>query len=137
MKPIVHIKASDFSAQYPTYFKKSKRNKYGAKKVIIGSRKFDSASEGSLYAELALQLKAGLIQGLETQVKEEMWAYGKLIFNYYVDFIVYHNDGTREYIEHKGMATDLWRAKWKFLLAKYDKEISRGEVKCSINWYRK
>ena len=132
---VEHIKAKDFASKYPTFFKKAKRNKFGAKKTIIDNMKFDSQSEGNLYAELKLQEKAGLIKSFETQKKEEMWAYGKHITNYYVDFLVYHNDGSLEYIEHKsqGTITDAWKIKYKMLEAKYAND---NNVKCSINWYR-
>jgi len=138
-RKVEHISTKEFNKKYGSIFKTPpvKSNKFNARKVIIGEKKFDSKSEGDYYVDLELQVKAGLIKSIETQVREEFWAYGKHICNYYVDFLVYHNDGTREFIEHKGMATPLWRVKWKLLLAKYDNEISKGEVKCSINWYRK
>ncbi len=128
------MKVDEFKKKYPTYFKKRNTNKYKAKKTELDNIIFDSKSEGDYYLELKLQQQAGLIESFECQVKESLEAYDKHIFNYFVDFLVYHNDGTKEYIEHKGMSTDLWRAKWKMLEAKYDKEIKRGEIKCSINW---
>ena len=67
---VEHIKAKDFASKYPTFFKKAKRNKFGAKKTVIDNMKFDSQSEGNLYAELKLQEKAGLIKSFETQNTE-------------------------------------------------------------------
>ena len=69
------------------------------------------------------------------QVKEEMWAYGKHICDYYVDFKVYHNDGSIEFIEHKsqGTVTSAWRIKYKLLQAKYSEDKN---VKISTNWYK-
>lgn len=128
-----HMTSEEFRYVYPDYFKKSRPNKFGAKKSLVDGKKFDSQSEGQLYAELKLQERAGLIESFEQQVKEELWAYGKHICDYYVDFLVYHNDGTREFIEHKGKATDAWRIKFKMLCAKYENDPS---VKCSINWYQ-
>jgi hypothetical protein len=132
-----HIKTKDFNQKYPTFFKTHKRNKFNAKKIYIDNMKFDSKSEGQLYSELILQQRAGLIESVECQVKEELWAYGHNIGNYYVDFKVRHLDGKIEYIEHKskGTETPLWRWKWKMLLAKYHNEIKREEIICSINWY--
>ena len=133
MPAVERISAAKFNAAYPTFFKKPKGNKFGAKKTLLDGKTFDSQSEGGLYAELKLQERAGLIKGFDTQVKEELYAYGQPICNYYVDFLVYHNDGSREYIEHKGKATDAWAIKWKMLTAKYK---DSKDVKCSINWYQ-
>ena len=135
---VEHMSAEQFNKEYPTYFKKPKGNKYNAKKILLDGRVFDSTSEGDLYAELKLQERAGLIAKVECQWKEELWAYGKHITNYFVDFKVTHNDGTIEFIEHKskGTVTGTWLFKWAMLLAKYANEISRGEVRCSKNWYK-
>lgn len=132
---MLRMSASEANKKFGSMFKTN--NKYNAKKINIDGKKFDSKSEGDYYLELKLQEKAGLIKGVDIQVKESFYAYDKFICNYYVDFKVYHNDGTEEFIEHKGIATPLWRLKWKLLLAKYDKEIRDGKVICSVNWYRK
>lgn len=132
---MVRMTPAEANKKLGTMFKTG--NKYNAKKVNIDGLKFDSQSEGEYYSELKLQEKAGLIKGIETQVKESFYAYGKFICNYYVDFLVYHNDGSIEYIEHKGLASPLWRMKWKMLVAKYDQEIRDGKVICTINWYKK
>jgi hypothetical protein len=114
---------------------KVKRNKFNAKKTIIGEKKFDSMSEGNLYCEYKLQEKAGLIKAVETQVKEELFAYGVHICNYYVDFLITHNDDSLEYVEHKSKGTvqPSWRIKYKMLEAKYKNDKN---VKISTNWYR-
>lgn len=130
---IEHITPEEFKYVYYGQKKNGVRNKFGARKKIIDNHKFDSSSEGDFYCELKLQERAGLIKSFEQQVKEELWAYGVHICDYYVDFLVYHNDGTREFIEHKGKATNEWRIKWKMLVAKYKDDKS---VKCSINWYQ-
>lgn len=122
-----------FNTAYPNFFKKPKGNKFNAKKTLLDGKNFHSQSEGDFYAELKLQERAGLIQGFDTQVKEELVAYGETIANYYVDFLVYHNDGTKEFIEHKGKQTPDWWIKWKMLTAKYKDDKT---VKCSINWYQ-
>lgn len=129
------------SKQFQTMFKAQKRgNKYNAKKTLIDGKKFDSASEGDLYCELKLQLRQGIIKTLNEHVREELWAYGKHICNYYVDFIITYDDQNgneiTEFIEHKGKAQDLWKLKWAMLLAKYDEQIKLGVVKCTVNWYK-
>lgn len=133
------MKIEEAKEKYPTYFKKkSIVNKFNARRVDLDGMSFHSASEGSYYLELKLQQRAGLFKSFDCQVKEEFYAYGKHICNYYVDFLVHHHDGVKEYIEHKssGTVTEVWRRNWKLLLAKYDKEISRGEIRCTINWYK-
>ena len=135
MKEIEHISIKQFNNLNGSIFKTPKPNKFGAKKTIIDNKKFDSQSEGNLYAELKLQERAGLIQEVLCQQKEELWAYGKHICDYYVDFLVIHLDGSREFIEHKstGTITSAWRIKYKLLEAKY---ASDDKVKISTNWYK-
>ncbi len=133
MPPIEHISLKEFNRKNGSFFKTKGRNKYNAKKVTIDNKTFDSTSEGDYYAQLKLQERAGLIKGVDCQVKEELWAYGKHICDYKVDFLVYHLDGSLEYIEHKGNPTPDWRIKWKFLEAKYADDKN---VKCTINWYK-
>jgi len=128
------MKVEEFRKKYPTYFKKRNNgNKYKAKQALIDGMKFDSQSEGDYYLQLKLQQQAGLIKSFETQVKEELYAYEVHIGNYYVDFKIIHNDDSIEFLEHKGMATDLWRWKYKMLEAKYKNDPN---VKCTINWYK-
>lgn len=138
---MLRMSAAEANRKLGTSFKipkEKKKNKFNAVKIQIGEKKFDSTSEGQLYWELKLQERQGLIKYVEDQVKEEFYAYGKHICDYKVDFKVFHNDGTIEFIEHKSKGTvqPAWRIKWKLLEAKYSNEISRKEVKCTINWYR-
>jgi hypothetical protein len=122
--------------EFKTYFKQ-KKNKYNAKKCTIRNENFDSISEGEYWLGLMEQKENGLIKEVQRQVKESLKGEnGTHIFNYYVDFLVIHNNGVREYIEHKGISTDLFKAKWKMLLDKYKKEIEKGEIICNINWYK-
>jgi len=126
--------AAEFNKKHGSFFKKIKTgNKFNARRILIDNKNFHSTSEGDYYCQLKLQERAGLIKGFDTQVKESFYMNGELICNYYVDFLVYHNDGRREFIEHKGKATEEWRMKWKMLLAKYKND---PEVICSINWYK-
>ena len=52
--------------------KLGKYNKYGNKKVIVDSIKFDSKKEARRYQELKLMLKANRIKDLELQRKFEL-----------------------------------------------------------------
>lgn len=131
-----HITAKEYNQKYGSIFKPEKGgSKYNNKKTIIDEKKFDSQSEGQLYFDLKMQERQGLIQEVKTQAKEELWAYGVHIADYYVDFLVIHNDGTREFIEHKstGTVSKSWRIKYKMLEAKYKDDKN---VKISTNWYK-
>ena len=127
-----------FNERYGSFFKEPKKgkNKYNAIKTQIGDKTFDSKSEGNLFYELELQKKQGLIKDIECQAKEELWAYGVHIGNYYCDFKIIHNDGKIEFLEHKGIALPEWKLKWRMLLAKYDKEIADGKVVCNVNYHK-
>ena len=132
---IQRISAKEFNKKYGSYFKEKKGNKYNARKMELDGKKFDSMSEADFYSELKLQERQGIIAAVETQVKESFYLNETFICDYYVDFLITHNDGTREFIEHKssGTVTPAWRIKWKLLQAKY---IDDPKVKCTINWYK-
>ena len=100
---------------YRTYFKKN--NYYNVKKHTNALGTFDSKYEAGVAEELDLLKKAKEIADYECQVKIDLRAYDKHICNYIIDFVVYHNDGTKEYIEAKGYKTEVWRLKWKLFEA--------------------
>lgn len=56
----------------PKYFRKPSRNKYGAKKTVVGDIKFDSKKEATRWMELQLLERAGEISDLQRQVKVEL-----------------------------------------------------------------
>lgn len=117
-----------------TYISTFASNKFHAKKTSYGDYTYDSKLEASKAMDLDLLLKAKEIKKWERQVPEELYAYGQKICTYKVDFKIWHKDGTIEFVERKGLATPDWRLKWKMLEAKYDKEISKGRVKLTIEW---
>ena len=63
--------------------------------------------------ELELLVRAKEIKRFETHVTERLKAYGQPICDYKVDFKIFHNDGTIEFLETKGVATPDWKLKWK------------------------
>jgi len=75
-----------------------------------------------------MRIKAKDIKSWERQVKIELTAHGRHICNYYIDFVVTHNDGTLEYVEVKGFETDLWRLKWKLFKSKMTEEEPRAKL---------
>ena len=81
--------------------------------------KYDSKFEAGKGQELELLLKAKQIKGFDTQVKIPLVVNGYHLCNYYIDFVIYHLNGTTEYLETKGLATDVWKLKWKLFEALY------------------
>jgi hypothetical protein len=99
-----------------------RQNKYNNTKCEYNGIIYHSRKEAGYAEELDLRLKAGDIAGWDRQVKVELKAYGRKICNYYMDFVVEHNDGTREWVEVKGFETAIWRLKWKLFEAQMDAE---------------
>lgn len=107
------------------YFKKKPGNKYQAKGRNYAGMWFDSTFELNVYQDLEWRLKAGEIKEIKRQVKIVLTVNGVHITNYFIDFIVTYNDGSREYIEAKGFETKDWQIKWRLLHALID-EIDKG-----------
>ncbi len=95
-----------------TYIQRS-GNKYHAKSTIYNDVVYHSKFEAAYAESLDVLQKAGDIKSWNRQVKLDLQVNGKHITNYYIDFIVHHNDGTREFVECKGFETDVWRMKWR------------------------
>ena len=102
-----------------TYLQKS-GNKYHAHSTEYAGNVYHSKLEAGYAQELDLRIKAKDIKRWERQVKLDLKVNGIHIANYYIDFIITHNDDSQEYVEVKGMETDLWRMKWKILEATFD-----------------
>ena len=129
---------------YQTWHKK---NKFNAKKTEYNGYRYDSKLEASKAIELDWLVKAKEIKKWERQVKIEfnfVWDKAKKkwyltdepglelkkagkqfehLQNYYVDFVVYHNDKSIEYLEMKGYldANSKKKAKLTDMLFKEDK----------------
>lgn len=89
------------------------RNKYGAKSVITGGRRYDSGGEAKYAAHLQTLKLAKEIKDWTPQVQYDLKVNGKKICGYRIDFRVEHHDGSIELIEYKGFATSEWKLKWK------------------------
>ena len=102
-----------------------RKNKYGNRKTIIHGIKFDSKKEGLYYLGLKSRLLRGEFEKMELQPKIELQAKfryknkGIRAINYVADFLLYHNDGTIEYIDVKGMETQTFKMKWKMVKNKF------------------
>lgn len=100
-----------------------------AKKQEYNGFRYDSGFEANYAAELDLRLKAKDIKGYDKQVNLNLIVNGFIVCQYRIDFIIYHNDGTTEYVECKGYPTDYWKLKWKLFEALYS---IKPDVKLSI-----
>lgn len=101
------------------YLQKS-GNKYHAHSTQYEGQTYHSKLEAAYAQELDLRVKAKDIKGWDRQVRLDLKVNGMHICNYYIDFIAYNNDGSKEYIEVKGFETEVWRMKWKILEATFD-----------------
>jgi hypothetical protein len=96
--------------------------------------KNDSKFEAGKAQELELLKKAKEIKDFREQVKIPLIVNGYNIANYYFDFEIEHNDGSIEYIETKGYATDVWKLKWKLFEALYG---DKPDVKLTVEYQGK
>jgi hypothetical protein len=86
-------------------------NKYHAESCTYNGILYASKKEAGYAAELNLRLKAGDIADWERQFEISLDGPGGHICNHYVDFKIYHKDGSVELVEIKGFATEVWRLK--------------------------
>jgi hypothetical protein len=93
------------------------------------SGKNDSKFEAGYAQKLELEKKAGKIRDYEEQVIIPLEVNGRIVKDYKIDFVVYHHDGTTEYVETKGWFTDVFRLTWKIFLALYE---DQPNVKISL-----
>lgn len=90
---------------------RTKRNKYGAKKITIDGITFHSIKEGRYYQKLLLAKRAGELLDFETQVVFILPAKIK----YILDFKEHWKDGTVKYVDVKGFATPVFKLKKKLV----------------------
>jgi hypothetical protein len=101
-------------------------NKFGAKGQYYKGDYYHSTGERDYAQQLDLRKMAGDIVDWKRQVKIELKVNGKLIANYYMDFIVTHLDKSIELVEYKGAVTDLFSMKWNLLHALKDELYPAG-----------
>lgn len=102
-----------------TYYQKS-GNKYRAKKTEYNGVVYHSKLESAYAEELDWRVKAKEIKSWDRQVKLDLKINDTHITNYYIDFVIHHNDGSKEYVECKGVETPDWKIKWKIFEAIFD-----------------
>src|SRR3990167_10841801 len=79
--------------------------------------KNDSKFEAGYAQELAIRKKAKDIKDYQEQVNIPLIVNGYLVCTYRIDFKIFHNDGTIEFLETKGLAMPVWKLKWKLFEA--------------------
>jgi len=105
-------------------------NKYHSSSTQFEGITYHSKLEAAYAQELSLRERAKDIKSWERQVKLDLKVNGVHITNYYIDFIIHHKDGHREFVEVKGFETDVWKMKWKILEATFDTDFKEDPDDC-------
>ena len=97
------------------YFKRIREKlRYGNKQNYMGMH-YDSILEANYAEELDYLLENKKIYGWQRQKKIEIRLRGYFICNYYIDFVVTQLDGSLQYVEVKGLKSELFMIKWRIL----------------------
>ena len=94
------------------------RKKYGNIPTTYEGIQYHSKRESTKAWELDQLVKAKEIKSWTRQGREELYGVnGDHICNYFVDFVIEHNDNTKELLEIKSKitATEVWRLNGKCL----------------------
>ena len=95
-------------------------NKYHSKTTQVEGITYHSKLEAGYADELRIRVMAKDIKSWERQVKLDLKVNGIHITNYYIDFVITHNDGSKEFVECKGFEQEVWKIKWKLLAATFN-----------------
>lgn len=117
----------EMSAEQYNTMQKKKPAKYRNKKVRIDGHTFDSVVEGARYLELRQMQEGGLIRDLTLQPRFRLCSReGEHVTTYVADFSYFEiapelgNWPCNIVVEDvKGVQTDVFRIKWKWLHADY------------------
>ncbi len=115
-----------------SFFQYKRFNKYNNRRTEYKGYYYASRKEADYAQELDMRVRIKDIKEWEKQKTIHLNVNGIHICDYRIDFIIYHNDKTTEYVEIKGMELPEWKMKWRLLEAMFLKEIERGEVKLSL-----
>jgi hypothetical protein len=123
------------------YWQKS-GNKYHAKSTQYQGIAYHSKLEAAYAEELTLRQMAKDIKGWDRQVPLDLKVNGVHITNYYIDFVIQHNDGSQEFVECKGFEMEVWKLKWRILEATFDQFKEHPDdklivIKQSSSWRRR
>lgn len=108
----------------------SKKSKYHAQKTVLNGIKFDSKKEANRYAELKIMERAGIIKGLQRQVRFELIPSFDVDGKHYrpttyvADFVYTDTKSGKQVVEDcKGFRTDIYRLKAKMFAHKFGVSI--------------
>lgn len=111
-----------------------KKNKYNAVSTEYNGEVYHSKAEAGYARDLDLRKHASnpneKVKSWERQVKIPLKAYGKVLYNYYIDFVVYYENGLKEYVEVKGFSTTSFQNKWKHFEAQM--KVEEPEARLTI-----
>lgn len=93
------------------------RNKFNAVPKVYKGVKYHSTKEADYAKKLDILKKAKKIISWERQLPIKLLVNDALVCTYVMDFVAKMPDGHKQYIEVKGYKTNVWRLKWKLLLA--------------------
>lgn len=115
------------------------REKYkwsNAKKSNYDGYIYDSHFEAGYARDLDLLQRAGEIKRWEKQVNIPLIVNDYEVCKYKIDFIVYHNDGIKEYVELKGIPFPVGILKFKLFEALYSDipDVKITMIKMKSNW---
>ncbi len=99
------------------------RNKYNAKKTEFNGITYDSKFEAGVAYDLEMRMAAGELVKVERQVPLELRIYGKLWKTWKIDFVATLKDGSREFIEAKGMELPDFKMKRDFFELVFDRDF--------------
>lgn len=114
-------------------------SKYNSKKITVDGITFDSKDEAKYYEALKIRKAKGEIRNFDRQPKyilmESFKKNGKTYraITYTLDFCIYHNDGSAELIDVKGMATQQGELRIKLFHNRY-RELNLSIVAASIKY---
>lgn len=104
-----------------------KRQKFNARQPILYGIRFHSEKEALFYLRCLVDKKEGNIKDFEIQVEYSLDVNNVHICKYYLDFLITHNDRSKEYIDtkgyKKGTAYELFKTKKKLMKACHNIDI--------------
>ena len=104
-------------------FKKAGRQKYENTPTRYDGHRFDSSSECDYYKHLLKLQRAGAVQMILRQVPFHLTSNSENIAKYVCDFQVFYKNGTIEFVDVKGIETDMFKLKKKLVESQYPVEI--------------
>lgn len=94
-----------------------RNNKYGNHTAKYNGKSYHSKFEAEIAQELDIRLQAGELKEVSSQCRQKLVVNGMQITTYIPDFRVVTSDGVVQYIEAKGMLTQLGAIKMKLFSA--------------------